>query len=132
MSLPKTHRLRRRQDFQQVYQKGRRRTGTHLSVTVLPRPRSLDGPAAQHPNATCFGISIGKKVSKKAVVRNLIKRRIKGALRQSIGQILPGKMVVITCKPSIIGCDYDEILRELEKLLLTLEVMHGHQGNNLL
>jgi ribonuclease P protein component len=134
MSLPKTYRLRRRQDFQQVYQKGRRRTGTHLSVTVLPRPRSLDGSAAQprHLAATCFGISIGKKVSKKAVARNLIKRRIKGALRQSIGQILPGKMVVITCKPSIIGCDYDEILRELEKLLLTLEVMHGHQGNNLL
>jgi ribonuclease P protein component len=132
MSLPKTYRLRRRQDFQQVYQKGRRRTGTHLSVTVLLRPRSLDNPAAQRPDATCFGISIGKKVSKKAVVRNLIKRRIKGALRQSIGQILPGKMVVITCKPSIIGCDYDEILRELEKLLLTLEVMHGHQGNNLL
>lgn len=132
MSLPKTYRLRRRQDFQQVYQKGRRRTGTHLSVTVLHRPRSLDNPAAQRLDATCFGISIGKKVSKKAVVRNLIKRRIKGALRQSISQILPGKMVVITCKPSIIGCDYDEILRELKKLLLTLEVMHGHQGNNLL
>jgi ribonuclease P protein component len=136
MSLPKTYRLRRRQDFQQVYQKGRRRTGTHLSVTVLPRPRSLDGPTARPLAATCFGISIGKKVSKKAVVRNLIKRRIKGALRQFIGQsisqILPGKMVVIICKPSIIGCDYDEILRELEKLLLTLEVMNGHQGNNLL
>jgi ribonuclease P protein component len=124
MSLPKTYRLRRRQDFQQVYQKGRRRTGTHLSVTVLARPRSLDDPAAL--TNTCFGISIGKKVSKKAVVRNLIKRRIKGALRQSIGQIVPGKMVVITCKPSIVGCDYDEILRELEKLLLTLEVMNGH------
>lgn len=132
MSLPKTYRLRRRQDFQQVYQKGRRRTGTHLSVTVLPRPRSLDGSATRHLDASCFGISIGKKVSKKAVVRNLIKRRIKGALRQSISRILPGKMVVITCKPSIIGCDYDEILRELEKLLLTLEVMNGHQGNNLL
>ena len=127
MSLPKTYRLRRRQDFQQVYQKGRRRTGVNLSVTVLDRHRSLNDPAA-----TCFGISIGKKVSKKAVVRNLIKRRIKGALRQLISQFLPGKMVVITCKPSIIGCDYDEILRELKKLLLTLEVMHGHQGNNLL
>jgi ribonuclease P protein component len=132
MSLPKTYRLRRRQDFQQVYQKGRRRTGSHLSVMVLPRPRSLDGYATRHLDATCFGISISKKVSKKAVVRNLIKRRIKGALRQSIDQVLPGKMVVITCKPSITGCDYDEILRELEKLLLTLEVMHGHQGNNLL
>jgi ribonuclease P protein component len=134
MSLPKTYRLRRRQDFQQVYQKGRRRTGTHLSVTVLQRSRLLDDPTAASGNlaATCFGISIGKKVSKKAVVRNLIKRRIKGALRQSISHMLPGKMVVITCKPSIIGCDYDEILRELKKLLLTLEVMHGHQGNNLL
>jgi ribonuclease P protein component len=132
MSLPKAYRLRRRQDFQQVYQKGRRRAGTHLSVTVLPRPRSLDNSVAQRPDATCFGISIGKKVSKRAVVRNLIKRRIKGALRQSIDRIVPGKMVVITCKPSIVGCDYDEILRELEKLLLTLEVMNGHQRNNLL
>jgi ribonuclease P protein component len=127
MSLPKTYRLRRRNDFQQVYQKGRRRTGIHLSVTVLPKPRSLNGlnqPATL--TNTCFGISISKKVSKKAVVRNLVKRRIKGALRQSIDRILPGKMVVITCKPSIVGCDYDEILRELEKLLLTLEVLNGH------
>jgi ribonuclease P protein component len=75
---------------------------------------------------TRFGISISKKISKKAVVRNLIKRRIKGALRQIISQIAPGKLVVITCKPTSVGCDYDEILRELKKLLLTLEVMNGH------
>jgi ribonuclease P protein component len=125
MSLPKPYRLRRRQDFQRVYQKGQRRTGQYLSVMVLAGG-DLVKTEPSTPPLTRFGISISKKISKKSVVRNLIKRRIKGALREMISQIAPGKLVVIICKPASVGCDYGEILRELKKLLLTLEVMNGH------
>jgi ribonuclease P protein component len=127
MSLPRAYRLRRRQDFQLVYQKGRRRAGVYMSVTVLSNfslPTHRD-PITE-PLPSRFGIAIGKKVSKRAVVRNRIKRRIKGALRELISQILPGRLVTIVCRSVITECEYDEILRELKKLLVALEVIDGN------
>jgi ribonuclease P protein component len=113
VSLPRAYRLRQRQDFQQVYQKGRRRASTYLSVNVLPSSPQPQGRSGSLPPSR-FGIVISKKVSKKAVVRNRVKRRLKGL------------MAVIVCRSEIIGCDYDEILRELKKLLILLEVIDGH------
>jgi ribonuclease P protein component len=98
-----------------------------MSVTVLSN--FLPSPHQNLLSETLpsrFGIVIGKKVSKKAVVRNRIKRRIKGALRELISQILPGRLVTIVCRSVITGCEYDEILRELKKLLIALEVVDGN------
>ncbi|MFM2429425.1 MAG: hypothetical protein RLZZ511_638 [Cyanobacteriota bacterium] len=72
-----------------------------------------------------FGISISKKVSKLAVVRNRLKRQIKAALRSLLPQIQPGCSVVIVVRSTIIGCTYAEILRELEQLLIKAEVIRG-------
>jgi ribonuclease P protein component len=125
VSLPRAYRLRHRQDFQQVYQKGRRRVSTYLSVNVLPSSPQPQGRSGSLPPSR-FGIVISKKVSKKAVVRNRVKRRLKGALRELKSQLAPGLMAVIVCRSEITGCDYDEILRELKKLLILLEVIDGH------
>lgn len=127
MSLPRAYRLRHRPEFQRVYQKGRHRAGPNLSVLAYVAPNQPDVLPT-----TRFGIVIGKKISKKAVVRNLAKRRIRAALRQLAAQILPGKLVVISCRSGITQCDYAEILRELEKLLVALEVIDGHSGRNIL
>ena len=81
---------------------------------------------------TRFGIVISKKISKKAVIRNLAKRRIKAALRQLTNQILPGRMVVIGCRSGITQCSYAEILRELKKILVAVEVIDGDSGRNFL
>jgi RNase P protein component len=35
-----------------------------------------------------------------------------------------GLMVVITVKPEVLGCDYAEILRELEQLLTEARLLH--------
>jgi ribonuclease P protein component len=82
--------------------------------------------------ATCFGISISQKVSKKAVVRNRIKRQIRAVLRQFLPRISPGWLVVIGVRSSACGCNYDEILRELEQLLVEAEVINGHSRRSLL
>jgi ribonuclease P protein component len=92
----------------------------------------LDSATAGILPTTRFGIVIGKKISKKAVVRNLVKRRIKAALRQLAAQILPGKMVVIGCRSGITQCEYPEILRELKKILVALEVIDGNSGRDIL
>jgi ribonuclease P protein component len=127
MSLPRAYRLRHRRDFQRVYQQGRRRTSANMSVLAY-----VNSEQSEVPPTTRFGIVIGKKISKRAVTRNLAKRRIKAALRQLTAQILPGKMVVIGCRSGITQCEYSEILRELKKILIALEVIDGNSGRDIL
>ncbi|MEO1592310.1 MAG: ribonuclease P protein component [Cyanobacteria bacterium J06632_22] len=76
-------------------------------------------------SSTRFGISISRKVSKKAVVRNRIKRQIRAALIALMPQVRSGYWVVITVRSVAISCEYDDFLRELKKVLTTLEVLHG-------
>jgi ribonuclease P protein component len=121
VSLPKPHRLRRRQDFHQVYQQGKRHQGIHLMLRSL---QSVSNSATENLPATRFGISVSLKVSKKAVTRNLLKRRVKAALRQLLPQVASGWSVVIGVRPSAQGCEYVEILRELEQLLTAAEVLN--------
>lgn len=73
-----------------------------------------------------IGISISQKVSKRAVIRNRIKRQICAALRRFLPQLAPGWQLVIVVKPGAIQCDYEEFLRELEQLLTSAEVLDGH------
>jgi ribonuclease P protein component len=123
VSLPRPYRLRRRQDFQKVYQQGKRHQQVHLTLRSL---RHLPDRTRENLPATRFGISVSQKVSKKAVVRNLLKRQVKAALRQLLPRIASGWSVVIGVRPSAQGCEYVEILRELEQLLAAAEVLDGH------
>ncbi|MBE9028986.1 ribonuclease P protein component [filamentous cyanobacterium LEGE 11480] len=121
MALPQENRLKRRQDFDWVYQTGIRRRATHLHIVAV----QTKSPCSGGLNESQFGISISKKVSKLAVVRNRLKRQIKAALRSLLPQIKPGWSVVIIVRSSILGCNYWQILRELEQLLLKSEVIRG-------
>ena len=134
--LPRENRLRHHQDFNIVYQKGIRKNTSHLSLRAL---RHLRGPelikeqdklVAQKP--TRIGISISKKVSKGAVIRNRIKRQIRAVLRQMLPHISRGWDIVIVVKPTAKQCNYDEFLQQLEKLLAQVEVLHGYsRGSHL-
>jgi len=73
-----------------------------------------------------IGISISQKVSKRAVVRNRIKRQIKAAFRQLLPRIAPGWWLVVVVNPNAVQCEYEQFLRELEQLLTDAEVIDGH------
>ena len=121
MGLPKAHRLKDRQDYRAVYQHGIRYYSPHL-VSIALAVRSDEGL----PPATKFGISIAKKVSKKAVVRNRIKRQLKSAIGANIQRVLPGWKIVIVVKPTAIECKYEHFLRELEQLLNRAKIINGY------
>ncbi len=123
MGLPKAHRLRDRKDYRAVYEQGIRRYSPHLTLIALPPKENKD--IALIP-ATTFGISISKKVSKKAVVRNRIKRQIKGVIRSYLQSVDPGWKVVIVVKPKAIECKYEHFLRELEELLKQTKIINGY------
>ena len=123
MGLPKAHRLRDRKDYRAVYEQGIRRYSPHLTLIALPAKENQN--TALIP-ATTFGISISKKVSKKAVVRNRIKRQIKGVIRTYLQSVDPGWKVIIVVKPKAIECKYEYFLRELEELLKQTKIINGY------
>lgn len=128
MGLPKTHRLQHRRDFRRVYQHGKTRHSRHLKLKVARaiKPEPLGSSSPSHLLPTRIGIAISRKVSKKAVIRNRIKRSIKAAFRQLLPDILPGWNIVLIVKPEAIGCEYEHFLRELKQLLKKAEVWNGH------
>jgi ribonuclease P protein component len=69
---------------------------------------------------------VSQKVSKRAVVRNLVKRRIRSALLHFLPRICPGWAIVVIARSSAPECDYRCFLQELEQLLIEAEVLDGH------
>jgi ribonuclease P protein component len=148
VALPSLHRLKSRQDFQAVFREGIRRHGSYLTLRALrPLPKLTELTRNESPtdllnNAdgqvdiayncdylpTRIGISVSTKVSKRAVVRNRIKRRISAALHQLLPKLLPGWRLVVVVKPTAAQqeCVTQQFLQELEQLLVQAEVLNGH------
>ncbi|MEA5512750.1 ribonuclease P protein component [Nodularia sp. UHCC 0506] len=133
MALPKANRLKSRKDFQAVFREGIRRHSSHFILRAL-RPKgakkpSLDTATSEKTlSSTQFGVSISTKVSKKAVIRNRIKRQITAALHHLLPKLSPGWRVVIVVKPTAAEsqCVSQEFLQELEQLLVKAEVSNGY------
>ncbi|MGL4499807.1 MAG: ribonuclease P protein component [Planktothrix sp.] len=133
--LPKINRLRHPKDFKAVYSKGLHRKTPHLTLRALRgQPHRIKGNSTESSSVqpTRMGISISQKVSKRAVVRNRIKRQIRAVWHQFLPLISPGWDVVIVVKPTADQCNYSEILQELEKLLVEAEVLNGYTGGKFL
>ncbi|BAY34339.1 ribonuclease P [Nostoc carneum NIES-2107] len=141
MALPKANRLKSRKDFQAVFREGIRRHGAYFTLRALkpsafkkssldtaPETTQLTDADATHLDSTKFGISISTKVSKRAVVRNRIKRQITGALYQLLPRLSPGWRLVVVVKPTAAEreCVSQQFLQELEQLLAQAEVLNGH------
>ena len=130
MTLPKQNRLGSSRDFSRVHRRGTRAATKHLAVRALNlhRPKGADVKSVDggKPSAlsSSFGISISRKVSKRAVVRNRIKRQLKAIIRQNLPEIVPGWQVVIVVRPAAVECGFDDFLRELEGLLKKLKILN--------
>lgn len=122
MALAKANRLKHRQDFSAVFRKGIRRQSIHLTLRALRL--SVSATCGEIP--TRIGISVSQKVSKKAVVRNRIKRQLLGAFRHLLPRLKSGWLLVVVVKPQAQECDYQQFLQELEQLLADAEVLNGH------
>ncbi|MEH2116180.1 ribonuclease P protein component [Nostoc sp.] len=139
MALPKANRLKSRKDFQAVFREGIRRHGSYLTLRAL-KPLYSIKPAldavnqttqvtdSAHLASTRIGISISTKVSKRAVVRNRIKRQITAALHNLLPKLSPGWRLVVIVKPTAAEskCVSPQFLQELEQLLAQAEVFDGN------
>ena len=128
MALPKAYRLKSRQDFQAVFREGIRRHSSHFTLRALKPALSPETSSPTALPATKTGIAISTKVSKRAVVRNKIKRQMTAALHQLLPKLAPGWRLVLIVKPTTTEtvCQTHKFLQELEQLLAQTEVLNGH------
>ena len=128
MALPKAYRLKSRQDFQAVFREGIRRHSSHFTLRALKPPLSTEPSLDTAPPATKIGIAISTKVSKRAVVRNKIKRQMTAALHQLLPELVPGWRLVLIVKTTTAEseCETHKFLQELKQLLAQTEVLNGN------
>lgn len=124
--LPKANRLKNRRHFVGVYRQGVRYETDHLTLRALGPKISYSQSAHRPSHPTQIGIVIGKKVDKRAVYRNRIKRQIRATLRQLLPQIQRGWQLVFIVRPNVQSCNSDQFLQELEQLLVQAEVLNGN------
>ncbi|MEN8649827.1 ribonuclease P protein component [Streptomyces sp. 21So2-11] len=117
--LPTENRLRRREDFATAIRRGRR-AGRPLLVVHLRNSGSTDphAPGESVPQ-TRAGFVVSKAVGN-AVVRNVVKRRLRHLVRERLSELPPGSLVVVRALPGAGDADHAQLARDLDAALQRL------------
>ncbi len=101
--LARTNRLLTAADFRGVLRRGKRHSMSSMTVSIVTTPES---------SSARFGFVVTKKVGN-AVVRNLVRRRLKAAARELVDAGLVGVDVVARVLPGSVDRDWATLRHEL-------------------
>jgi ribonuclease P protein component len=104
--LKKINRISKRKDFEEVRNKGKLYYSPLWGCLVLKTEEK----------GKQFGLVVSKKISKKAVVRNKVKRLLSEAIRRNLGGFSEGYKMVFLVKQAIVGKSSEEMEVEIKKL----------------
>lgn len=105
--LPPINRLKRKADFEEVLRHGRSK-GMPLFFVRW---------ACRHSSPPRFGFIVSNKISKKAVRRNLVKRRLREAVRATIEKFPSGCDYILISKQPIVKASYADIELDVKSYL---------------
>jgi len=106
--LPKINRLQKNQDFQRVFKNGKGLREDFLFLKVLEN--NLGIPR--------FGFIVSNKISKKATVRNRIKRKLRELVREKLSKIKKNIDAVIIVRAFPETKNFKEIEKVINQLFL--------------
>jgi len=104
--LSKENRLKRKKDFERVFKERKKFKEDFLLLKFI----------SNNLNQSRFGIIISQRISKKATLRNKIKRRLRALLRLRLPKIKKGIDVVLVALPGLETQDFGEIEKTINKL----------------
>lgn len=110
--LTKQFRLTKNREFKNVWQRGR---GCFLQELGIKAVKNKLGFSR-------FGFIVSTKISKKAVVRNKIKRRLREIIRKRIKKIENGFDFVFITRPGIEKLTYQELEKRIEEILTKMKM----------
>ena len=105
--LPRAYRLSKNKHFQYVYRKGIRVNAPNMALVCV-----RCGPHKEIQ----VGFSVSKKVGN-SVTRNLVKRRMREAIRVHLPGMKRGFRLVFVARPGIDTCRFDALVKEMCGLL---------------
>lgn len=104
--LPKTNRLKKKKDIERVFKNGKGFKEDFLILKVLKN--DLENSR--------FAFIVSQKVSKKAVLRNKIRRRLSELVRLKIKEIKKGLDIVLLALPGLEERNFWETEETINKL----------------
>jgi len=112
--LPKENRLKKKKDFEKLFKEGKSFKEKFLILRI--NKNDLDNNR--------FGFIVSKKISKKAVVRNKIKRQLREIVRKDINNYQKGFDVAIIALPGIELKNFGEISQALEFTFKKIKILN--------
>jgi len=100
--LPRAARVRKRPEYLEIQNRGRRATSAHLLLFALPGSGRL-------------GVTVSRKVGG-AVERNRVKRWIRECFRRTRASFPVSLDLVVVARPGAAGARHESICRELTTL----------------
>ncbi len=98
--------LKNKQDFNNVYKNGKMFGNRDFTLRYIKNEKSTNR----------LGVVVSKKVSKKAVKRNKLRRQIKEYLSTINVKLAQGYDYLITVKPNSLGQSYQDLVKSLDHL----------------
>lgn len=103
--LIRQHRLTKTKEIDFVFRRGKSSYDKLMGVKIIENQLKYNR----------FNIMVSNKVSKRAVVRNKIKRQLRAIIKQELDLLAIGKDCVIIALPPILEKKYQSIQRSLTK-----------------
>ena len=104
--LPKKNRLKKKKDFEKVFKTGKGYKEDFLFLKI----------AGNNLKTSRFGFVVSKKFSKKALIRNRIKRRLRELVKLKLSEIKKGIDGIILVNPGLEDKDFWELEEIINKL----------------
>ncbi len=98
--------IKKRADFVTITRKGKKIVAKGLVLQAMENPENNDD--------TRFGFTVTKKVSKKAVVRNRIKRRLRALVRESGIPVRKGVDYVLIGRKSTFDRPFEGLIKDFK------------------
>ena len=113
--LPKKNRLKKKKDFERVFKKSKGYKEDFLLLRV----------ASNNLQFSRFGFVINQKVSKKATIRNRIKRRLRAVIRENLPKIKKGVDGVIIVRPGMESNNFKKIEETIYRLIKKAKLLEN-------
>ena len=111
--MRRAHRLKRKEDFAQVYEAGRSTAGRLLVLYALKSEQSK----------VRIGFAAGRKLGS-AVVRNRAKRIMREIARNSFAEVSPGYNLVVIARAGALKATFAELNKEFAYLMKKLNLLY--------
>ena len=105
--LKRENRIRLKKEFLEIKDKGKIKYSPLFGLVFLKKDDDLKK----------VGFIVSKKISKRAVDRNKIRRILSEIMRKNLDKLEAGSRIVFLAKKEILGKKMVEIKEEVEKLL---------------